>query len=161
MVQLVTQSFDRMIREKISRFGNENMHVENKKKLFKSKHFALNVWFWAQLKCCRLYPGRATVWGGLAPRKTADHQHFRVLNRLFLSDQCCLYLNSIQHKPSISGFLLIWWLVAEARERYGLGGSDADEIHCGPIFQGFKMTKNIWKCMKMYDFELWWCLTHL
>ena len=44
---------------------------------------------------------------------------------------------------------------------YGLGGSGADGIHCRPIFQGFKMTKNIWKCMKMYDFELWWCLTNL
>ena len=28
-------------------------------------------------------------------------------------------------------------------EIYGLGGSGADEIHCGPIFQGFKMTKNV------------------
>jgi len=45
MIQLTTQSFDRTIHVKISSFGNENMRVENKKRVSEKSLKSITIQF--------------------------------------------------------------------------------------------------------------------
>ena len=82
------------------------------------------------------------------------HHHHHHETMALMLRMCCFCVEVEQNGPHKVLPLICF-------EIYGLGGSGADQIRCRPIFQGFKMTKNVWTCLKMYDFELWWCLTHL
>ena len=77
--------------------------------------------------------------GGLAASKTAEHQDFKVLKSLFLDNKCLFYVNEKKNKPLNLGFLLILGHVADARERYGLGGLNPSKTAVHQEFKVFKI----------------------
>ena len=64
------------------------------------------------------------------------HHHHHHETMALMLRMCCFCVEVEQNGPHKVLPLICF-------EIYGLGGSGADEIHCRPNFQGFKMTKNV------------------